>query len=312
MSNVVERSEPTPCTRGPTDSGVELLSARKATLGEGMTIRRLIPQRSRRMVGAWCFVDHFGPVELPADHPGLRVGPHPHIGLQTVTWLVAGEVLHRDSLGHEQLIRPGAVNLMTAGRGISHSEESPENRGPQLHGIQLWVALPEAHHATEPAFEHVAELPRIDSGGMHITVFMGEGLGLRAPTKSYTPILGAELRFDEPGRQALKLNPDFEHALVLVEGEAEVAGHLLEAGSLAYLAPGRSEVAISTRSSALLMLVGGAPFEEEVILWWNFVARTHEEIEHARKDWEGSDRFGRVDGYVGDPLSAPALAGRLK
>src|SRR6202046_2505045 len=167
--------------------GLELTGSRDARVGD-MTVRRLLPLRLRRSVGAWCFVDHYGPMSVDGM-AGMQVPPHPHIGLQTVTWLLSGNVLHRDSLGSEQMIRPGQLNLMTAGRGIAHAEESPAEHDPQLHGVQLWVALPEASRRTSAAFEHHAQLPQTGINGLTITVFLGSLAGAESPARTLSAIV---------------------------------------------------------------------------------------------------------------------------
>ena len=176
----------------------ELLPARAVPLGEGTIVRRLLPTLGRRMVGAWCFVDHYGPDEIVA-RPGMQVPPHPHIGLQTVSWILQGEVHHRDSLGSDRVIHSGDLGLMTAGAGIAHSEVSPENHGPMLHGAQLWVALPDADRAVAPAFEHHAGLPVLTTPGLRATVLLGEVDGARSPGRTYTAIVGVDVEIGVDG-----------------------------------------------------------------------------------------------------------------
>jgi redox-sensitive bicupin YhaK (pirin superfamily) len=275
-------------------------------------VRRLLPLRERRSVGGWCFVDHYGPMSVDGV-AGMRVAPHPHIGLQTVTWLLAGNVLHRDSLGSEQMIRPGQLNLMTAGRGIAHAEESPAVHDPLLHGVQLWVALPDASRDALPAFEHHAEMPEVGVGGLTATVLLGELAGARSPATVFSPLVGAELTARAGRAQAVvPLDPSFEHAVFVAGGEAEVAGTALASGRLLYLRPGRDEVAVTAAGGSRLLLLGGVPLGEPLLMWWNFVARTPEEIEAAAAAW-GEDRFGTVGGYDGERLAAPPLdAARLR
>ena len=196
----------------------ELTVARLARVGD-LEVRRLMPLRRRRSVGAWCFVDHYGPASVDGV-AGMQVPPHPHIGLQTVTWLLAGNVLHRDSLGSEQMIRPGQLNLMTAGRGIAHSEESPEDHDPALHGVQLWLALPGADRAVAPAFEHHAGLPSFRLAGFEVTVFAGTLAGVRSPATVFSPVTGAELRAAQPASGRLGLEPAHEHMIFVVTGAA--------------------------------------------------------------------------------------------
>ncbi|MFJ2442902.1 MULTISPECIES: pirin family protein [unclassified Streptomyces] len=284
----------------------ELLSPRRVQLGESTEVRRLLPNLGRRMVGAWAFVDHYGPDDI-ADEPGMQVPPHPHMGLQTVSWLHEGEVLHRDSLGSLQTVRPRELGLMTAGRAISHSEESPRPHARLLHGAQLWVALPDAHRDIAPHFQHHTELPVVTAPGLTATVILGTLDTATSPGTAYTPLVGADLTLAAGSESRLPLDPDFEYAVLSMSGEAEVDGVPVLPGSMLYLGCGRSELPLRAVSDAGLMLLGGEPFEEEIVMWWNFVGRSHEEIEMARKDWMESARFGEVTGYDGDRLPAPEL-----
>jgi redox-sensitive bicupin YhaK (pirin superfamily) len=237
---------------------------------------------------------------------GMQVPPHPHIGLQTVTWLVAGDVLHTDSLGSEQLIRPGELNLMTAGRGIAHAEVTPAEHDPALHGVQLWVALPDASRQAEPAFAHHPELPAVGVGGFTATVFMGSLNGARSPAATFTPIVGAELVAGRDARGVLPLAPGYEHVIFAVLGAAAVAGTQLRPGSLLYLGAGQQQVEITAPEGSRLILLGGEPLGEQLLMWWNFVARTPEEIAAAVADWRDG-RFGAVADYDGEPMPAPPL-----
>jgi redox-sensitive bicupin YhaK (pirin superfamily) len=252
-----------------------------------MRVRRALPQRSRRTVGAWCFLDHAGPIDAPSGAAGI--GPHPHIGLQTVTWVLSGELLHRDSLGSEQPIRPGELNLMSAGRGIAHAEEHP-TAGP-LHLVQLWVAQPDATRNRPPAFEHHADLPRFDfGGGSNATILVGELGDAISPARRDSEHVGVDLALcsdvDVPAR------PSFEYGIVPLEGSLEVEGHLVEPGHLVYLGPGRDQVRLRPKGPARAILVGGVPFPDPILMWWNYVARTREEISAAHRDWTSrSDRF---------------------
>ncbi|MFE9612195.1 pirin family protein [Streptomyces sp. NPDC006012] len=284
----------------------ELLSPRQVRLGESTEVRRLLPNLGRRMIGAWAFVDHYGPDDI-ADEPGMQVPPHPHMGLQTVSWLHEGEVLHRDSTGSLQTIRPKELGLMTSGRAISHSEESPRSHARLLHGAQLWVALPDAHRHTEPRFEHHPELPTVTAPGVSATVILGSLDGTASPGSAYTPIVGADLALARGADVRLPLEPDFEYGVLAMSGEVHVDGVPVLPGSLLYLGCGRAELPLRAESDAGVMLLGGEPFEEELIMWWNFVGRTDEEIRQARENWEHGDRFGVVHGYDGDRLSAPTL-----
>jgi quercetin 2,3-dioxygenase len=234
------------------------------------------------------------------------VPPHPHIGLQTVTWLMAGNVLHRDSLGSEQMIRPGQLNLMTAGRGIAHAEQSPAEHDPQLHGVQLWVALPDATRRTEPGFEHHAELPATGIGGFAVTVFLGTLAGISSPARVFSDLVGAELTAAENANARLPLAPGHEHVIFVTDGSATVDQTGLQPGHLAYLSAGREQVAVTAARGSRLLLLGGEPLGEPLLMWWNFVARTPDEMAAAVAGWRDG-RFGAVGGYLGDPLPAPPL-----
>ncbi|MEV7427448.1 MULTISPECIES: pirin family protein [unclassified Streptomyces] len=290
----------------------ELLSPRRVQLGESTEVRRLLPNLGRRMVGAWAFVDHYGPDDI-ADEPGMQVPPHPHMGLQTVSWLHDGEVLHRDSLGSLQTVRPRELGLMTSGRAISHSEESPRDHARLLHGAQLWVALPEAHRQVAPHFQHHTDLPVVTAPGLTATVILGALDGAVSPGTAYTPLTGADLTLTAGTEARLPLEPDFEYAVLSMSGEAEVDGVPVLPGSMLYLGCGRTELPLRAVSDAGLMLLGGEPFEEEIVMFWNWIGRSQEDIEQAREDWTNGTRFGEVKGYDGPPLPAPELpATRLK
>jgi quercetin 2,3-dioxygenase len=310
MSNLDLQSTPTVCG-GRDDVSArpvhELLAPRQVKLGESTVVRRLLPSLGRRMVGAWCFVDHYGPDDI-AQEPGMRVPPHPHMGLQTVSWLHEGEVLHRDSLGSLQLVRPRELGLMTSGRAISHSEETPREHARFLHGAQLWVALPDAHRHTEPRFEHHADLPVVTGGGgVRATVILGELDGAASPGTVYTPIVGADLALAEGTDTRLPLKTDFEYAVLTMSGSVEVDGVPLARGSMLYLGCGRPDLRLRADSASGLVLLGGEPFEEKLIMWWNFIGRTGEEITEAREAWMSGDRFGTIRGYDGSPLPAPTM-----
>jgi redox-sensitive bicupin YhaK (pirin superfamily) len=283
-----------------------LLPGHDVPLGRYTTVRRLLPQRQRRMVGAWCFVDHFGPDDV-TGRPGMQVPPHPHTGLQTVTWLAEGEIVHRDSLGNEQTITPGQLNLMTSGHGIAHSEESPPDHPKGMHGLQLWVALPEDARHRPPSFAHHHALPTLRDGDVTVTVIVGEFDSVRSPASVHTPLVAAEVRCRGLAARRLPLVPEYEYGVLVMSGVAEVAGVELSPGALLYLGHGRSEVAIEDSPRARLLLLGGEPFDEPLVMWWNFVARSHEEIAQAREDWAARRRFGTVTGARQDTLPAPAM-----
>lgn len=265
---------------------VTVLPPRVVPLGglRAMAVRRTLPSRERSLIGAWCFVDHYGP-DAVADTGGMSVAPHPHTGLQTVSWLFTGEIEHRDSAGNHAMVRPGEVNLMTAGRGISHSEVSTAST-TTLHGAQLWVALPDADRHADPAFAHHAPTP-ISLEGAVARVFLGSLCGETSPVSTYTPMLGAELVL-EPGAQVeLHLDEAFEHGVLLDQGSVTVAEQQAESGELVYLPTGRRTLRLAAADEpARLLLLGGEPFGESIVMWWNFVGRSHEEIVQFREQWQ--------------------------
>jgi hypothetical protein len=290
----------------------EVFAGREVLLGEATTVRRLLPNLGRRLVGPWCFVDHYGPEDI-ADRPGMQVPPHPHMGLQTVSWLLAGEVHHRDSVGNQQVIRPGELGLMTSGHGIAHAEQSPARHPALLHGVQLWVALPDSAREVAPVWAHHSDLPRFTDSGVTTTVIMGELAGAESPGHAYSPIVGADIAL-EPGADALlPLEPDFEHAALSTLGSLDVDAVPLAPGSMLYLGAGRRDLRLHAAAGARILLLGGEPFAEQIVMWWNFVGRSSDEIAAAREQWTAGDRFGAVVGYDGDPLPAPPMPpGRLK
>jgi quercetin 2,3-dioxygenase len=294
---------------GPAWPAAELLEGAPVALGgpRGFAVTRTLPNRQRRMVGAWCFLDAYGPHDLTGS-AGMRVGPHPHTGLQTVTWLVAGEVLHRDTLGTVQEIRPGRLNLMTSGHGIAHAEETPREHSAVLQGVQLWVALPHAHRDMSPAFAHHADLPVVTDGGLAATVLMGSLAGATSPAACYTPLVGAEIALAAGTAATLPLHTDFEYALLTLDGATTVDDAELKPGPLLYLGSGRSSLRLGAGTDSRALLLGGEPFEERLVMWWNFVGREHDEIVQMRADWvDGTPRFGTVHGYDGPPMPAPPM-----
>jgi redox-sensitive bicupin YhaK (pirin superfamily) len=288
---------------------MELIEGAPVALGgpRGFEVTRTLPNRQRRRVGAWCFLDAYGPHDLDGSD-GMRVGPHPHTGLQTVTWLVAGEVLHRDSLGNVREIRPGQLNLMTAGRGISHAETTPREHSRFIHGVQLWVALPHADRDMPPAFAHHADLPVFEEGGLSATVLMGELAGAASPAACHTPLVGAEIRLGADAAAVLELRADFEYAVLALDGAPLIEDTTVKPGPLLYVGSGRTSLRLGSSSPARFLLLGGVPFEERLVMWWNFVGREHDEIVHMRADWESqTPRFGEVRGYDGPRLPAPPM-----
>ncbi|OMC34078.1 pirin [Mycobacterium sp. GA-1841] len=294
-----------------------VLHPREVPLGgpRAILVRRTLPQRDRSMIGAWCFADHYGPHDVRSGR-GMDVPPHPHTGLQTVSWLFDGLIEHRDSAGVHAFVRPGELNLMTAGAGICHSEVSVEPT-TILHGVQLWVALPDAARDTDRDFAHYTPPPRTVDGAT-IRVFLGELEPARSPVQTFTPLLGAQVDLDPGAVLTLDVDPKFEHGVLLDQGAIEVAGNTLEIAELAYQRPGCAQLELANRGEdpARAILLGGPPFPEELVMWWNFVGRSHDDIATYRALWQANDaRFGDVHGYAGKTarLPAPPLPnGRLK
>jgi quercetin 2,3-dioxygenase len=267
-----------------------------------MRVLRTLPQRERSLIGAWCFVDHYGPVNAKMDVP-----PHPHTGLQTVSWLFSGGVEHRDSGGVHAMVRPGELNLMTAGAGICHSEVSVQS-SVALHGAQLWVALPELARDTGRDFAHYAPTPMSLPGGV-ARVFLGELAGSRSPVASFTPLVGVQLDLDPQAQLDIDVDPAFEHGVLCDMGDVEMCGTALAVADLGYQGPGNATLHLRNTGDrpARVLLLGGAPFTGELVMWWNFVGRSHDDIVSYRQLWEDADeRFGAVRGYQGSVTRLPA------
>lgn len=287
---------------------IERIPTRQAELGEGLSIARALPTRQRRMVGAWCFLDHIGPVAF-AQGQGLHVGAHPHTCLQTFTWMIEGEILHRDSLGSEQMIRPGQVNLMTAGRGISHTEDSPPE-ARRVHAAQLWIALPPEQADVAPAFDHYPELPAWQADGIAFTLLAGHFAGRAAPTRLYSPLVGIDLHTTSGGQARLELDPAFEYGLLPLAGQVTIDGQAFGPDAFAWLGSGRVQLPLTLAAGSRALLLGGKPFERPVTMWWNFVGHSRADIEQALADWQaGSPRFGEVPHGEHRRLPAPPLPG---
>ncbi|HEX6917780.1 MAG TPA: pirin family protein, partial [Phycicoccus sp.] len=292
---------------------VQVLRPREVPLGgpRAMTVRRTLPARERSFVGAWCFVDHYGPDDVSATG-GMDVAPHPHCGLATVSWLFSGEVEHRDSLGTVAMVRPGEVNLMTAGRGISHSEVSTPGT-TVLHGAQLWLVLPSTAADAEPRFEHhVPEVVEV-ADGVRAQVFVGALWGSVSPVRVETPLVGAEVVLAAGASVVLPVPDGFEVAVLVDAGSVSVGDLPVARGELGVVGAARHPDGIAVAAAAdgaRVLVLGGEPFGEEVVMWWNFIGRSHEEVVAAREAWQGGEsgsadepgRFGRVDGYAG-PVS---------
>jgi redox-sensitive bicupin YhaK (pirin superfamily) len=323
MSNLETRPAELTCSGVASPHGVEILEPREVPLGgpRAMRVRRTLPQRRRSLIGAWCFVDHYGP-DAVAQSGGMNVPPHPHTGLQTVSWLFTGAVEHRDSAGHHAIVRPGELNLMTAGRGISHSEVStPETT--VLHGAQLWLALPAHARFADPTFERYAP-PEQAIDGLSARVFLGAMAhgATASPVRLHVPLVGAELAA-APGTYDIALDPSFEHGVLVDHGSISVGHTPVAAGQLAYVAPGedRIELVVEGDQPARILLLGGVPLGESIVMWWNFVGRSHDEIVAFRTAWQGEigasarldpvgpdgARFGLPVDDPAAPLAAPEL-----
>lgn len=284
---------------------------RRAEIGQGTVIKRALPSRHKRMIGAWCFLDHAGPVTFPQGD-GLDVGPHPHIGLQTFTWMIEGTMMHEDSLGSHQLIRPKQVNLMTAGYGISHTEVAPDTE-TKMHAAQLWIALPDDKRNIAPRFDHYPELPVVEQDQIQFTVLVGEFLKTRSPVAVHTELLGVDLTAVQAAQTRLSLNPKFEYGFMALEGTATINGHELNEDNMVILETGLEHIDVELHANSRILLLGGEPFESPILLWWNFVARTQTEIEEAREQWIAQDpRFGTIPSYTGPRLEAPVLPEKMR
>ncbi|WP_305094205.1 pirin family protein [Prescottella sp. R16] len=318
MSNAETRPVEIECTTGPETTAengpiLEIITSREVPLGgpRAMPVRRTLPQRQRSLIGAWCFADHYGPDDVTVTG-GMDVAPHPHTGLQTVSWLFTGEIEHRDSKGVHATVRPGEVNLMTGGRGICHSEVSTPDT-TVLHGLQLWVALPDSARDAPRNFEHhVPAAVSLEGGSAR--VFLGSLAGSTSPVHTFTPLLGAELVLEPRAEVRLDVDPAFEHGVLVDTGAVGVGtgnggGLDLARADLGYIGTGAAVLALTnhTDAPARVVLLGGEPFGEDIVMWWNFVGRSHEEIEEFREEWQAeSDRFGAVEGYTGDVQRLPA------
>jgi redox-sensitive bicupin YhaK (pirin superfamily) len=273
---------------------LEPYPSRETLLGS-LPIVRALPVRGRRLIGRWCFLDRYGPLSFSGEK-AMDVGPHPHIGLQTVSWLLEGEVVHHDTLGCEAVVRPGGVNLMTSGRGIAHAEETPSRHGDRLSGVQLWIAMRDAERHVAPSFDHIAEVARDEYRG-----------GLAQRFVEQPDLAGIDVQIHRGETLTLPANSSYEHGIFILDGEAELEGQRLDGRTLWYRAPGATELTFRSANGARVLLLGGVPFDEPVLMWWNFVARTRDEIAAARDEWQAG-RFGTVRGYNGAPIDAPPLA----
>ncbi|MCW2846656.1 MAG: pirin [Marmoricola sp.] len=291
---------------------MDVLTPRDVPLGglRSMTVRRTLPQRQRSLIGAWCFLDHYGPDEVSGSG-GMVVPPHPHTGLQTVSWLFTGEIEHRDSAGHHATVRPGELNLMTAGRGISHSEYSTPGT-TTLHGAQLWLALPDGDRQVEPTFEHFAPSP-VSGPGWEARVFIGSLLGSTSPVTTFSPLLGAELTLSAGASVTVPVDPSYELGVLVDIGGVTLDGDPVAAHELGFLPPGQETIELTAGPDTRLLLLGGPPFGERIVMWWNYIGRDHDEVVAYRAEWESlldsgtSDRFTLPQDDPLDPLHSPPL-----
>lgn len=273
-----------------TERTVEAREGRPTTVG-GLDIVRVLPTKGRRTVGAWCFVDLMAPDDI-MEPPPMEIGPHPHIGLSTVTWLLSGEALHSDSLGTEQVIKPGQLNLMTAGHGIAHAELGLKGG----RGVQMWVAQPEETRHGDSSFEHHATLPTWEFATGEASILIGSVGNVISPVSTATPLVGVELRM-ETGSADLPADPAFEYALVPLDNPMRIARHIVEPGWIGFVEPGAESIRIDAgEGGGRAMLLGGEPLGERIQMWWNFVARTKDEITDAWRAWQDhdTDRFATV------------------
>ena len=318
MSNPDPAPSETICTAHPGDpaspAAIEIIAPRDVPLGglRAMNVRRTLPQRARSLIGAWCFFDHYGPDDVAATG-GMNVPAHPHTGLQTASWLFSGEIEHRDSAGYHAFVRPGELNLMTAGDGISHSERSTPGT-TVLHGAQLWIALPESARHGEKTFEHYAP-PVLDGPGWVAQVFLGTALGHTSPVATFTPLLGAEVSLEAGATLEFALDPAFEHGVLVDTGEITATldgrGTPTEVAkdSLAYLSTGAASLRLEAGTAgARLLVLGGEPFPEQIVMWWNFIGRDHDEVMRARAQWQAEIAATGVADVSEDALQRPAAA----
>jgi len=283
----------------------EAFPAREVQLGP-LSVVRALPVKGKRLIGPWCFLDRFGPVSF-SEGAAMDVAPHPHIGLQTVTWLLAGEIVHDDSLQQEAVLRPGGVNVMTSGRAIAHAERTPDENTGRLNGVQLWTALPDRERHGAASFQHLSEVPRLEPSGGIVQVFSGTLADAVSPATHFSDLVGADLQIHPRHQLVLPLQRQFEHALLLLSGDCTLEAQRLEERVLYYLGTQRLEICLISTAGARVLLIGGTPFPETILMWWNFVARTPDEIRDARNDWEAHRRFGEVPAYHGPRLAAPEL-----
>jgi redox-sensitive bicupin YhaK (pirin superfamily) len=284
-----------------------LLTARRVPLGKTTEVARALPDRQIRMIGAWCFLDHYGPEDVSGS-AGMQVWAHPHTGLQTVSWLFDGEIEHRDSLGSRVMVRPGELNIMTAGHGIVHSEISQPDKPPMLHGVQLWVALPDAMRDREPAFQSYVDLPDLIRPGIAGKVLIGDVDGTRSPAIAYSPLCGAELKVDPGAEILLSVDQSFEYGIFVVAGSVIAESTAVGVDQLLYLGQSRQSIQLRSPYGGRMIMLGGQPFAEDIVMWWNFIGRSHQEIVEFRSAWEQRDvRFPAIVNRSEKAMEAPPM-----
>ena len=300
MSNLDRSPAELMCEPGQdAPAGPVVLPCRDVPLGgpRAMTVRRSLPQRTRSLIGAWCFVDHYGPGDVSLTG-GMAVPGHPHTGLQTASWLFTGEVEHRDTTGTRALVRPGQLNLMTAGSGIAHSEYSTPAT-TVLHGAQLWIALPGADRFAAPGFAHY-EPPVTDVGGAKVLVFLGSLFGQTSPVPAYSALVGAEVTLPAGHWLDVQLDAGHEHGFLCDTGSLAVGGAVAQPGEIVFQPAGASAITLKASPSepTRVLVLGGKPFGEQIVMWWNFIGRSHEEVAAFREEWQ-RQRAGRTPGAPG-------------
>ena len=308
MSDLDTRPQEYLCA-GRGEGGPEelLLTARRVPLGKTTEVARALPDRQIRMIGAWCFLDHYGPEDVSGS-PGMQVWAHPHTGLQTVSWLFDGEIEHRDSLGSQAMVRPGELNIMTAGHGIVHSEISQSDKPPMLHGVQLWVALPDAMRDRKPAFQSYADLPDLIQPGVVGKVLIGEVNGTSSPALGYSPLCGAELRLEPGADVVLSLHETFEYGIFAVAGAVIAESTTVGVDQLLYLGNSRRSLHLRSPYGGQVIILGGQPFAEDIVMWWNFIGRSHAEIVEFRSAWAERDpRFLPIVNRSEKAMEAPPM-----
>lgn len=276
----------------------------KLTTRTGIDIRRTLPHRYLRTIGAWCFVDHYGPT---SQEDAMSIAAHPHVGLQTASWLFEGEVEHRDSLGKVQVIHPGQLNLMTSGVGIAHSELSLDSV-TEMHGVQLWIVLPNGERNRAPSFDHYQDLPILNVGGLTAKIFVGDFMGHHSPAKVFTELVGVEIDVAPGSKVSIPLNQRFEYGVLLVLGDLNVNATTIPLTNLHYMPTGQGSLDVTSITGAKFILLGGEPFPEDIVMWWNFIGRNHEEMVQMRADWNGqTERFPAFKDQIHGRIPAPEM-----